>query len=207
MGRREVLADRRAMEEFYYNCKLETPEEVAKLFEVLTKLIWNHHQAGLVYDYYCDETVINREGGGKMIGGIDTAEIHTIPSFAPYPSKTTHFVDIFCVGNKEDGYRFGQVTDRTGVFAKGGACKYGLGNGQKMHRGEQVNFCQCYVKKVNGRWIVVDEYLEYGEEVNRQREQQALPFYKTVLDQKLEMEQSADPEADAADAAEEGAEE
>ena len=47
MGRKEVLAERKALEEYYYNCKLETPEEVAKLFEVYTKLIWTHHQAGL----------------------------------------------------------------------------------------------------------------------------------------------------------------
>ena len=40
MGRKEVLAERKALEEYYYNCKLETPEEVAKLFEVYTKLIW-----------------------------------------------------------------------------------------------------------------------------------------------------------------------
>ena len=31
MGRKEVLAERRALEEYYYNCKLETPEEVAKV--------------------------------------------------------------------------------------------------------------------------------------------------------------------------------
>ena len=31
MGRKEVLAERKALEEYYYNCKLETPEEVARL--------------------------------------------------------------------------------------------------------------------------------------------------------------------------------
>lgn len=41
MGRKEVLAERRALENFYYNCKLETPQEVAKQFEVYTRLIWN----------------------------------------------------------------------------------------------------------------------------------------------------------------------
>lgn len=116
-----------------------------------------------------------------MVGGVDTAEIHIIPSFAPYPHNDTVFLDIFCVGNKEDGYRFGQVTDRTGIFAKGGACSAGLGCDQKMHLGEQINFCQCYVNKVNGRWVVTDEYLEYGEEVIRKRLKNALPFYQTVL--------------------------
>lgn len=101
MGRKEVLAERKALEEYYYNCKLETPEEVAKLFEVYTKLIWTHHQAGLVYDYYCDETVIRQEGGGKMVGGVDVAEIHTIPAFSAYPRSKTTFLDIFCVGDQE----------------------------------------------------------------------------------------------------------
>ena len=194
MGRKEILAERHAMEEYYYSCKLETPEEVARLFEVLTKLIWNHHQAGLVYDYYCDETVIHREGGGTMIGGIDTTEVHTIPSFAPYPHNNTIFIDIFCVGNKDDGYRFGQVTDRTGVFAEGGACSAGLGNGQLIHRGEQVNFCQCYVNKVNGRWVVTEEYLEYGEEVIRQRLAKARPFCRTVLGETTDQQSSAPAE-------------
>lgn len=43
MGRKEVLAERRALEAYYYNCKLETPEEVAKFFEVYTRLIWSYH--------------------------------------------------------------------------------------------------------------------------------------------------------------------
>ena len=47
MGRKEVLAERKKLEEFYYNCKMETPEEVAKQFKVDTKLIWDFHQAGL----------------------------------------------------------------------------------------------------------------------------------------------------------------
>ena len=94
MGRKEVLAERRALEEFYYNCKLDTPAEVEKFFEVYTKLIWNFHQAGLVYDYYCDDTCIRQEGSGKMVGGVDTCEVHTIPSFAPYPRNKCNFKEI-----------------------------------------------------------------------------------------------------------------
>ena len=74
MGRKEVLAERRALEEYYYNCKLETPEEVAKFFEVYTRLIWSYHQAGLVYDYYCDSTTMNHEGAEKLVGGVAVTE-------------------------------------------------------------------------------------------------------------------------------------
>ena len=181
MGRKEVLAERKALEEYYYNCQLETPEEVAKLFEVYTKLIWTHHQAGLVYDYYCDETVIRQEGGGKMVGGVDVAEIHTIPAFSAYPRSKTTFLDIFCVGDQEHGYRFGQSTTNSGIFSAKGANSSGRGDDSVFEEGTYVNFCQCYVNRVDGRWVVTEEYLGYGNEIKRQMMAGAQPYYKTVL--------------------------
>ena len=176
MGRKEVLAERKALEEYYYNCKLETPEEVAKLFEVYTKLIWTHHQAGLVYDYYCDETVIRQEGGGKMVGGVDVAEIHTIPAFSAYPRSKTTFLDIFCVGDQEHGYRFGQSTTNSGIFSAKGANSSGRGDDSVFEEGTYVNFCQCYVNRVDGRWVVTEEYLGYGNEIKRQMMAGAQPY-------------------------------
>ena len=75
MGRKEVLAERRALENFYYNCKLETPQEVAKQFEVYTRLIWEFHQAGLCYDYYCDQTVTHLEGVATSLRGKEPLEV------------------------------------------------------------------------------------------------------------------------------------
>lgn len=198
MGRKEVLAERKALEEFYYSCKLETPEEVAKFFEVYTKLIWKFHQAGLVYDYYCDETVIRHEGGGKMTGGVDVTEIHTIPAFGPYPRSNSEFLDIFCVGSPEEGYRFGQMTVNEGVYSSKGATLAGRGDDSVFHMGEKVNFCQCCVKKVEGRWVIKDEWLGYGEEVTRRQRANSQPFYETVLgdaakrDSALPVEQEAE---------------
>ena len=179
--RKEVLAERKALEDYYYSCKLETPEEVAKLFEVYTKLIWVYHQAGLVYDYYCDETVIRHEGGGKMTGGVDVTEIHTIPAFAPFPQNDSHFLDIFCVGSPEEGYRFGQMTANEGVYSSKGATLAGRGDDSVFHREDTVNFCQCCVQKVEGRWVIKDEWLGYGEEVTRRQRANSQPFYETVL--------------------------
>ena len=51
MTRKEKLAARKALEEYYYSCPMEKPEDVARQFEVYTKLIWDVHQAGLCYDY------------------------------------------------------------------------------------------------------------------------------------------------------------
>ena len=71
MTRKEVLAARKALEAEYLSCKFETPEEVARHFEVYTKLIWEFHQAGLCYDRYCDTTVTRLEGTGTWVGGKD----------------------------------------------------------------------------------------------------------------------------------------
>ena len=181
MGRKEVLAERRALEEYYYNCKLETPAEVEKFFEVYTKLIWNFHQAGLVYDYYCDDTCIRHEGSGIMVGGVDTCEVHTIPSFAPYPRNKCNFKEIICVGDKDNGYRFGQVTVNSGVYSSEGATAAGRGDDTFFPEGTQYNFCQCYVNKVEGRWVISDEWLGYGQEVTRRRLANSQPFYETIL--------------------------
>ena len=104
MGRKEVLAERRALENFYYNCKFETPQEVAKQFEVYTRLIWEFHQAGLCYDYYCDQTVTHLEGVGTWVGGKDALEVETLPTFSAYPNKKCNFKEIYAVGDAERGY-------------------------------------------------------------------------------------------------------
>lgn len=182
MGRKEVLAERKKLEEFYYNCKMETPEEVAKQFEVYTKLIWDFHQAGLCYDYYCDTTTTRLEGTGKWIGGHDALEVETLLEFSPFPSNKTNFQEIYCVGDPENGYHFGQVTSPSGVYSKEGATLQGRGDGAAFKEGDAYTLCECYVKKVNGRWCIVDEFVIGGQEVTRRRLSGSKPFCKTILD-------------------------
>ena len=182
MGRKEVLAERRALEEYYYNCKLETPEEVAKLFEVYTRLIWNHHQAGLVYDYYCDSTTMNHEGAEKLVGGVAVTEEHTLPALPAFSRNVYEFFNITCTGDPEHGYHFGQVTTKRGVYVKEGFTSAGLGDGRAFQGGEEWTFCECFVNKVNGRWMITDEFLCSGDETVRRRKAGSRPFCKTVLD-------------------------
>ena len=182
MGRKEVLAERRALEEYYYNCKFETPEEVAHQFEVYTRLIWEYHQAGLCYDYYCDHTVTRLEGVGTWVGGKDALEVETLPTFTIYGDKKCNFKEIFAVGDAEHGYRFGQITCDSGTFMKGGAAMNGLGDGSSYDASSTNGLCECFVNKVNGRWCIVDEYWLTGQESIRRRTANALPFCKTILD-------------------------
>ena len=153
MGRKEVLAERRALENFYYNCKLETPQEVAKQFEVYTRLIWEFHQAGLCYYYYCDQTVTHLEGVGTWVGGKDALEVETLPTFSAYPNKKCNFKEIYAVGDAEQGYHFGQITSNSGTFSRAGATMGGLGDGSTFDEDSSYCLCECYVNKVEGAGV------------------------------------------------------
>ncbi len=182
MGRKEVLAERRALEEYYYNCKLETPEEAAKQFEVYTRLIWEFHQAGLCYDYYCDHTVTHLEGVGTWVGGKDALEVETLPTFSLYPSKKCNFKEIYAVGDPEHGYHFGQITSNSGVVSRGGASADGLGDGSVFHEDSAYCLCECYVEKVEGRWCIVKEFVINGQDALRRRTRNLRPFAKSLLE-------------------------
>ena len=182
MTRKERLAARRELEEYYYNCKLETPEEVARQFEVYTKLIWYFHQAGLCYDYYCDTTVTRLEGVGQWVGGHDALEVETLPTFSLYPQNTMTFKTIYAVGDPENGYHFGQVTTNGGTASRTGANDQGMGDGSTFEEDEEFTLCECYVNKVDGRWVITDEWVVSGEEARRRRMTGARPFCRTILD-------------------------
>lgn len=182
MGRKEILAERRALEEYYYNCKLQTPEETAKQFEVYTRLIWEFHQAGLCYDYYCDHTVTHLEGVGTWVGGKDALEVETLPTFSLYPNKKCNFKEIYAVGDPETGYHFGQITSNSGVVSRGGASAKGLGDGTVFGEDGAYCLCECYVEKVEGRWCITKEYVINGEDAIRRRTGNLRPFAKSLLE-------------------------
>lgn len=182
MTRKEKLAQRRELEEYYYNCKLQTPEEVAKLFAVYTRLIWDFHQTGLCYDYYCDTTVTHLEGTGTWVGGHDALEVETLPTLSPNPRHTCNFKTIYCEGDPDNGYHFGQVTAPYGVYCEKGATIYGLGSGNVSEPEEYYTICECYVNKVEGRWCITEEYVVSGQEVVRRQFDGSKPFAKTILD-------------------------
>ena len=78
-----------------------------------------------------------------------------------------------------------------------------MGDGTIIREEDQLNFCQCYVNKVNGRWVVTDEYLGYGEEVTRRRLARSQPFYETVLGNLEECAKQPEASAEEAPAVEE----
>ena len=148
---------RKEREAFMENCKFETPEEVARLFLEYTKVIWDHKMVGRIYDYYGDDCIVHREGGME-ISGIQNVFTGTLGFQASFPDLKFTFVDIFAEGNPEDGYKFGQALYYEGTNT--GYSAYGPPTGKKLTEDVPcIALCECLVKKVEGRWKIVEEWL------------------------------------------------
>lgn len=158
MDIQKYLKERKELEQFVDNCQFKNREEVARLFREYTELIWDKKMVGKIYDYYVDDIVINREGG-KRITGVDNVVSGTLNTIYQFPNIEFKFVDIFAEGNEEDGYKFGQA-----LYYKGqnlGYSEFGEPTGKEISPENSKCFalCECLVKKIDGRWKIVEEWL------------------------------------------------
>lgn len=152
------LAFRKKLEEYVDHCCLETPEEVARLFREYTWLIWDYKMIGRIHDFYLDNTLIHVENGGSMVGA-EKEIIDTLAFTGAVPDNESLFIDIFAEGNPEDGYYFMQSTKCVGTCT--GYTALGEGTGRSLSEGgrDSVGLCECHVKKVDGRWKIVEEWM------------------------------------------------
>lgn len=151
------IQERQKRESYIDQCRLETPLEVANLFMEYTKVIWNHKMVGRIYDIYCDDCVIHREGGVD-IRGIQSVFAGTLAFMASFPDLEFVFIDIFSEGNPEEGYRFGQAIYYEGTNT--GYSSFGPPSGKQLTEEIPcIALCECLVKQVNGRWKIVEEWL------------------------------------------------
>ncbi len=151
----KIVSERKRLEYIVDNCKFETAEQVCELFEAYTHLIWKYKQVGRIYDFYYDDMIIHREGGNDLIG-IDKVVQDTLACLAAFPDMEFKFYGIHGVGNPEDGFRFGQAVHFAGTNT--GISKYGRGDGSALPPHECVDLCECLIKKIDGRWRVVEEW-------------------------------------------------
>ncbi|PFI59474.1 hypothetical protein COI68_27205 [Priestia megaterium] len=151
----KIVSERKRLEYIVDNCQFETAEQVCELFEAYTHLIWKYKQVGRIYDFYYDDMIIHREGGNDLIG-IDKVVQDTLACLAAFPDMEFKFYGIHGVGNPEDGFRFGQAVHFAGTNT--GISKYGRGDGSSLPPHECVDLCECLIKKVDGRWRVVEEW-------------------------------------------------
>ena len=154
------IENRKRMEAYVDHCELKNPDEVARLFLEYTLLIWDYLLVGRIADFYTDDIVMNH-ANGLTIQGLDNVYSGTLGAIATCPEDNeTIFIDIFAEGNPEDGYSFIQATTAYRPSKHGGA-PYQKPEG-KMVSDEQngsIGLCECLVKKVDGKWRIVQEWL------------------------------------------------
>lgn len=168
-----IVKERKRLEYIVDNCKFETAQQVCELFEALTHLIWKYKQVGRIYDFYYDGMMIHREGGNDLIG-VDKVVQDTLACLASFPDMEFMFYDIHGTGNPEEGFRFGQAVYFKGTFL--GVSKYGIGSGVAFEPHECVDVCECLVKKVDGKWRVVEEWGDRSTLAFQRVLSQAKPF-------------------------------
>lgn len=160
----EEVAARKEMEQFINDCKLQLPEEVAELFESYTRVIWQYQCPGYIQKFYCDETICHGSGGKKSIGS-DVVIANTISFMRSFPDRRVHFVDIFVEGNEAEGYHFGQSTRF--IASNTGWSAYGPPSGKALSENDEWchSICELHLKKVEGRWRVVEEWVIDSEDL------------------------------------------
>ena len=173
MSTKDIVDERRRLEYIVDHCKFETPEQVTELFEAYTHLIWKYNQVGRIYDFYYDGMMIHREGNNDLIG-VDQVVKDTLACLAAFPDMEFKFYDIHGTGNPEEGFRFGQAVYFKGTFL--GVSKYGQGTGAAFAPDECVDICECLVKRVDGKWRVVEEWGDRSTLAFERVLRQAAPF-------------------------------
>jgi len=155
------INERREMEILVDNGNLTDSKTVARLFEAYTLLIWDYLLVGKIYDYYNDDVILNH-AGGATVKGIDTVFKNTLESLTNVAQDNqTVFIDIFAEGSEEDGYRFCQLTTAYSPLANNKAGDYTPPQ-NRIYLDEVVGgvgICECIVKKVDGRWKILEEWL------------------------------------------------
>lgn len=152
------LSYRKKMEDFVDHCELKVPEEVARLFKEYTLLVWDYKLLGKIYDFYTDDAIMYVEDG-KTVVGVEKVVADTLAFTAAVPDNESWFVDIFAEGDEENGYRFIQATRCVGTCL--GRSAAGEATGRSLSEGGRdcIGLCECLVKKVDGRWKIVEEWM------------------------------------------------
>jgi hypothetical protein len=155
------INERRKMEILVDSGELTDAKTVARFFEAYTLLIWDYLLVGKIYDCYNDDVILNH-AGGVTVQGIDTVIKNTLGIIASVAKDNqTVFIDIFAEGNEEEGYRFCQLTTAYSPLANKKMGDY-VPPQNRVYLDEEVGgvgICECLVKKVDGRWKIVEEWL------------------------------------------------
>jgi hypothetical protein len=137
------------------NPDFKVPADVEEFFEAYTQYIWDNKMIGTIYDCYCDDTIIHGENGTDIVG-IDAVVHHTLERLFTLPDMKIKFISIIANKISDDEFEFIQITHPEGTFT--GPSAYGPPTGAKLNYDNIMNMCECLVKKVDGKWKIVEEW-------------------------------------------------
>lgn len=149
---------RKKLEYYVDHCKLNVPEEVARLFREYTLLVWDYKLIGRIYDFYTDDAIMYVEDGNTVVG-VEQVVADTLAFTSAVPDNESWFIDIFAEGNPQDGYYFLQATRCVGTSLGPSGC--GAPTGRSLSEGGRdcIGLCECHVQKVNGEWKITEEWM------------------------------------------------
>ncbi len=157
-----MLSDRTYREQEFQALKkiVEHPDftvarDVEVYYEALTKYIWDHKMVGSIYDSYGDHTIIHGEGGSQTSDLLSLFR-HTSDRLLTIPDMETTFIEIHADKLGDDEFRFVQVTHLDATCT--GPCSYGPPGNQVLNEENNMSICDCRVRRVDGRWMIVEEW-------------------------------------------------
>lgn len=152
----KIVGESRKSIDIINKCTFGVPEEVAEFFIHYTAVIWDFKMVGTIYDVYSDDITVHREGGSDIVS-IDHVISDTLAMLAAFSDLKIVFYNIFAVRDQDEGYRFGQAVYFEGT--NDGYSKFGPPTGRKLTKENCQGLCECIVKKVDGRWKIVEEWV------------------------------------------------
>lgn len=110
---------------------------------------------GAIYNCYPEEIIVKHSAGD--IVGVDAEMDATIWCLNTSPDLEIIFLDFMAHKVDDDTFKFIKITSRT-VTMTGPSMK-GPATGKQLTPDNHMNMCECLVKRVNGRWMIVGEWI------------------------------------------------
>lgn len=157
-----MVLDRKEIESVLEKSEIGSIEEAVAFADALTKIIWNHNQLGLIYDYY-DENVVYKGAYGKKITSPDGVVLEFLAMQAAFPNLRIHITESFGRALDNGGYAVYQRSYAEGTNS--GTSQYGPPTGNQLNENNSMGQTVYQIHKVSNKWKVTEEISLRSEEV------------------------------------------
>ena len=136
------------------NAELNQTSDVEVFMKAYLKLIWDYKMVGKISDYYVNDILVYRENGDDL-KGVKALIQDTFAMLAAFPDMKIIVEDVIVVPT-EDEKGFEVFSRRYLTGTNSGFSKYGPPTGKKLGK-VCLNLSMLTIRKVNGKWKIVDE--------------------------------------------------